>query len=495
MRIAMYGSGGVGGYYGARLQEAGNDVVFIARGSHLHAMRTRGLQVSSIKGDVTLARVQATDDPGSVGVVDAVFLAVKTWQLQDAVPGLRSMVGPNTVVVPLLNGVEAADELVQALGPRPVLKGLTKILSFLDEPGHIRHLGAEPTITFGEMDSRPSERTAQLLETLQDAGIRAIVPDDIDAALWEKFVFVVSVGGVGAVTRAPIGQIRADPRTRAMQRAAMDEIVALAAARGVSLPADVVDRSMGFIDGLPEGGSASLQRDLAAGRPSELEAWNGAVVRLGEASAVPTPVHGFIYTTLAVTERKNRGEAEFSVPGQEPDPFRQRFLDDVAVRFRGTRTQAERAIAQVSDTDYFRVLDPESNSIAMLVKHLAGNHRSRWTDFLDSDGEKPDRLRDTEFEVDEDSREALTAAWDAGWEVLFESLAALTPADLDRTVTIRGEPLSVEQALGRSLAHAASHVGQIVLLAKHLAGSGWQTLSIPRGQSEAWLRDTKARFG
>ncbi len=495
MRIAMYGSGGVGGYFGARLAQAGNDVVFIARGAHLEAMRTSGLRITSIKGDVFLEDVTATDDPASVGVVDAVFVAVKTWQLPDVLPGLSSLVGPETVVVPLLNGVEAAEEMAAALGRGPVLNGLTKILSFLDGPGHVRHLGAEPYIAFGELDNARSDRTARLLEVLTEAGIKASVPDDIEAALWEKFVFVVSVGGTGAVTRAPIGPVRDDPRARSLQRAAMEEIVTLAAARGITLPDDVVERSMGFIDGLPNGGSASLQRDLAAGRRSELEAWNGAVVRLGEASGVPTPIHNFIYTTLDLTERRARGELDYTVPGEAPDPFRAEYLRDVLARFAWARSMADGALAQVADEDYFRVLDPEANSVAILVKHLAGNHVSRWTDFLDSDGEKPDRHRDREFVVSEDTRESLTQAWEEGWRVLLDAVGSLTPEDLDRAVTIRGEPQTVAQALDRSLTHASYHAGQIVLLVKHFLGSRWRTLSIPRGESESWNRDTRARFG
>lgn len=162
------------------------------------------------------------------------------------------------------------------------------------------------------------------------------------------------------------------------------------------------------------------------------------------------------------------------------------WLEDARLEFRRLKRQAEKALSQVSDDDFFRALDPESNSLAVIVKHLAGNLRSRWTDFLTSDGEKPDRNRDTEFELGPgDTREALMARWEAGWKLLADALA-LSPQDAERTVLIRDEPHTVVQAVNRQLTHYAGHVGQIVFLAKHLAGPGWQTLSVPRGQSVAF---------
>ena len=163
------------------------------------------------------------------------------------------------------------------------------------------------------------------------------------------------------------------------------------------------------------------------------------------------------------------------------------FLEDAIGEFRKYKAFADRAAAQVDDGDFFRRLDPESNSIALVMKHIAGNQRSRWTDFLTSDGEKPDRHRDTEFEEQEpDTRESVLARWEAGWHALFDALAALTPDDLQRSVTIRGEPHTVVQAINRQLTHYASHIGQIVFLAKHLAGTSWKTLSIPRGRSREY---------
>ena len=312
MRVVMFGAGGVGGYFGARLVEAGHDVVFIARGAHLAALRRDGLRVESPAGDARLARVSATDDPRAAGPADLVIVAVKSWQLPEASRGLSTLLEGGGVVLPLLNGVEAAAQLAEVVGDDRVLKGLARIISFIASPGTIRHVGAEPTMALGEPDGRPSERVQRVAGVLRGAGIRTEVPDDIDAALWLKFLFVVPIGGLGAVTRAPMGVVRSQPDTRALLEAAMHEVQAVAAGHGVALPADTVPKALRFIETLPAEGTASLHRDVAEGRRSELDAWNGAVVRLGREAGVPTPVHAFIYHSLLPLERRARGEIAFA---------------------------------------------------------------------------------------------------------------------------------------------------------------------------------------
>ena len=311
MRIAVFGAGGAGGYFGARLARAGEEVVWIARGPHLEALRTRGLRVESIDGDFTLGPVQASDDPAEFRPVDAVFLGVKAWQVAEAARAMRPLIGPDTCVVPLQNGVEAADELRAVLGDRPVLGGVAKVFSFLVGPGHLRRPGGPASVSLGELDNRPSDRVRRLAECLRGAGLGAEIPPDIQVALWEKFLFVASGGGLGAVTRAPIGIVRSVPETRALLEAAMEEIRAVARARGVGLPDDVVPRTMAFVDTLPAAGTASLQRDLAAGRPSELEWWSGAVARLGADAGVATPIHAFVYWSMLPTELRARGRVTF----------------------------------------------------------------------------------------------------------------------------------------------------------------------------------------
>ncbi len=298
MRIAVVGAGGVGGYFGARLVAAGEDVAFVARGKQLEALRARGLRIESAVGDL--------------GAVDAVLVAVKTWQLGDLAPSLAPLVGPDTAVVPFLNGVEAADQLAAVLGPAPVLEGIAKIVSYIVAPGHIRQIGGLAAAAFAERDDRPSERVEGLREAFRRAGLGVETPANIHAALWEKFLFVVSSGGVGALTRAPIGISRAVPESRALLEQAMREIEAVARVRGVSLPGDIVAQTMTFVDTLPPAGTASLQRDIAEGKPSELDSWNRAVVRLGREVGVATPLHEVIYRALRPLELRARGQLQFS---------------------------------------------------------------------------------------------------------------------------------------------------------------------------------------
>jgi len=312
MRIAVFGAGAVGGYFGGRLAQAGEDVVFIARGDHLKAMQTAGLRVDSIDDDFLVDPILATDDPTHVGTVDAILVTVKTWQVQAAAEAMRPMVEPDTFVVPLENGVEAPSQLAAVLGEPHVLGGLCRIISALVEPGHIRHAGISPTITIGELDGRRRARLEGLRDAFQRAkGVTPEIAPDIHVAMWQKFLFIAALSGVGAVTRTAVGVLRALPETRRMLEGAMEEILAVAQARGVALPREAVVETMAFIDALPAEGTASMQRDVMAGRPSELEAQNGAVVRLGEEAGIATPLNRFIYHTLLPQELRARGCVEF----------------------------------------------------------------------------------------------------------------------------------------------------------------------------------------
>lgn len=311
MRVAVFGTGSVGAYFGGRLAQAGEDVVFIARGEHLRAIQTEGLRVDSIKGDFRIHPAQATDDPARAGVVDVILVAVKAWDVPEAARAMRPMVGPDTFVVPLQNGVDAPFQLVEALGAEHVLGGLCRISSLIAGPGHIRHVGIEPYIAFGELDRRPSERGERLRLAFERAGVFVEVPPDIQIAMWEKFTFIAAVSGVGAATRAPIGAQRSVPETRQLLVGAMQEIVAVGKARGVDLSADLVERTLATIDGLPYPVLASMQRDIADGRPSELHYQNGAVVRMGRQVGLTTPVNEFLFASLLPQELRARGELEF----------------------------------------------------------------------------------------------------------------------------------------------------------------------------------------
>lgn len=306
MRIAIYGAGGVGGYFGGVLARAGHDVTLIARGRHLNAIRSHGLLLRTPGGD-SRAHPPATADPAGIGPVDAVIVAVKSLHLPAVRAGIGPLLGPATLVVPLLNGVDAHEALLPAVGRERMGKGLTRIISEVAAPGEIRHIGVDPYVALAEWDGRASPRAEALVAALAEAGVQAEIPPDIDAALWHKFLFVCSLGGVCAVCRMPLGPVRANPASRDLLRRAMEEIAAIAAARGITLPSDAVGRALEIFDSFPPEGTSSLQRDIAAGIPSELDAWNGAAVRMGAESGVPTPVHSFIHAALLPSEMAARG--------------------------------------------------------------------------------------------------------------------------------------------------------------------------------------------
>ncbi len=306
MRFGIVGAGGVGGYFGGRLAQAGNDVTFIARGGHLEALQTRGLRIESPDGPMVINPVRATDEASSVGPVETVIVAVKTWQLSDAIESMRPLMGGNTAVLPLLNGVDASDQLADAFGEDRALNGLCRIISHRSAPGVVTHVGAVPTIVLGERSDARSERVEKIAAVLQAAGVTVDIPEKIQVALWTKLLFVVSLGGVGAVTRASTGVVRSTPESRQMLEGAMCEIRDVAEGRGVPLPEDIVETALSFIDGMPAQAMASLHRDIVDGRPSELDAWTGTVVRLGKEAKVPTPINACIFASLLPQERAAR---------------------------------------------------------------------------------------------------------------------------------------------------------------------------------------------
>ena len=308
MRIAVFGTGAVGGYFGGRLAQAGEEVVFLARGEHLRALQANGLRVDSIKGDFLVQPVNATDKPADVGAVDMILVAVKAWQVPEVARAMRPMIGTHTGVVPLGNGVDAPGQLAEELGAEHVLGGLCTISALVAAPGHIRHVGIEPGVVFGELDGHRSQRAESLRGAFERAGVNVRLVDDIQAAMWEKFIFIAAFSGVGAVTRVPAAGLRSIPETRAMLQGALEEIASLGRARQVNLPQDIVAQKLAFIDGLAPAVTASMQRDIIDGRPSELEAQSGAVVRMGKESGLPTPVHAFIYASLLPQELKARGK-------------------------------------------------------------------------------------------------------------------------------------------------------------------------------------------
>ncbi len=308
MRVAVLGTGAVGGYFGGRLAEAGEEVAFLARGPTLAALRTRGLRLESPEGDLHLTAVHATDRPEEVGPVDLVLVTTKAWQVTEAARAAGPLLGQGTALLPLQNGVEAPEQIAEVVGAERVLVGLCRIISYVTEPGVIRHHGVRPSIHLGERDNARSARVLRVAEALDRApGMDAKVPSDIQVALWRKFVFIAPVSAVGAVARAPLGVLRTVPETRRLVEEAMEEVCRVARARGVALAPETAAQTAAFLDALPPDGTTSMQRDLIEGRPSELEAQVGAVVRLGDAAGVPTPVHRMLYAALLPLEGRSRG--------------------------------------------------------------------------------------------------------------------------------------------------------------------------------------------
>ena len=300
------GVGGVGGYFGGVLARSGTEVVFVARGATFYALRERGLRVDSIGGDFVVPDCEVTDDPASVGEVDIVILGVKTWQVAEAAASAKPMLGDSGAVLPLQNGVEAPGRVAVTVGESHTLSGLCRLISFVSEPGHIRHVGGEPFIAFNELDGARSERVERLAEAFESAGVGTAVPPDPEAALWNKFLVITAFAGVGGVTRSALGVIRELPESRRLLEMSMREIEAVARARGVALPEDAVASSMALLEKFEPGSTSSMQRDLEVGKPSELEDLTGAVVRLGREAGVEVPVNEFIYAALLPSERAAR---------------------------------------------------------------------------------------------------------------------------------------------------------------------------------------------
>ena len=305
MKFAIVGTGGVGGYFGAKLTAAGYEVTFIARGEHLRAIQTNGLRVKSINGDFTVKPAKATSNIAEVGVVDVVFVCLKAWQVRDMASQLKPMVGDGTVVIPLQNGVMATDELREVLGEKAVIRGLCRIFSKVEAYGVIHHFGVDPTVIFGENSNEQTDRVLRIKEAFTKAAVTAIVPRDIEAEAWKKFLFICS-SGLLAVCRSPYGAVRELAETRQLLVDLFTETYEVARAKGVNLKPDIIEKTMAMIDTFDYDTTSSLTRDVMEGKPSEVEYQNGTVVRLGAKYGVPTPVNQFVYSCILPMEQAAR---------------------------------------------------------------------------------------------------------------------------------------------------------------------------------------------
>jgi 2-dehydropantoate 2-reductase len=307
MRIAVMGTGGVGGYFGARLAASGCDVEFIARGAHLAAIRERGLRVESPLGDAHIAKPKATDDPAKVGKVDIVLFGVKLWDTEAAASAIPPMVGPGTAVVSFQNGVHKDEVLRRVVGEQAVMGGVCYIAATIAEPGVVRHAGKMQKLVFGEYDGSRSGRAEAFLDACQRAQIEAEISADIRRTIWEKFVFLVGLSGTTATIRMPIGPIRSNEQTRAFLLDAMREVVAIGRAAGVGLAENFADGRLAFCDGLLAEMTSSMHQDLERANRLEVQWLSGDVVKRGNAAAIPTPVNRAIYDILALHADGKRG--------------------------------------------------------------------------------------------------------------------------------------------------------------------------------------------
>jgi 2-dehydropantoate 2-reductase len=298
MRIAVIGAGGVGGGFGAALAKAGADVTFVARGKHLDAMLTRGLVVKGGRGETHLIPTKASDDPARIGKVDVVLFCVKLWDVESAGEAIKPLIGPQTGVIPLQNGIDAADRLIPILGREAVMGGVAQISASITEPGVITQVGTFMRMIFGEIDGSRSKRGEEFLALCLKAGFDATLSEQILTELWMKFIPLTANASLTAATRLPIGKLRDDPDIRPLFIAAFKEVIAIGRAKGIALPADALEKTIDFLGHTPPAMKASMALDLERGNRLELPWLGGKVVELGKTLNVPTPVHGMLYALL-----------------------------------------------------------------------------------------------------------------------------------------------------------------------------------------------------
>jgi 2-dehydropantoate 2-reductase len=298
MRVAVIGTGGIGGPYGASLAKAGADVTFVARGAHLATMRENGLRIEGDRGETHILPAQATDDIASIGTVDAILFCVKLWDVEPAAEQLRAIIGPQTAVIPLQNGIDAAERLIRILGSEAVMGGMAFVTGTIVAPGVIRQTGSYQRMTFGELDGRISKRGQRVRDLCEAAGFEGVLSSDIMVPVWEKFILLVPLSGLNALTRLPLGEWRRDPDLLALYEAALRETVAVGLAEGVRLPPDSIDQTLAMMRSMPAHHTTSMGNDLLRGNRLELPWFAGKVVELGRRHGIPTPVNGFIYAAL-----------------------------------------------------------------------------------------------------------------------------------------------------------------------------------------------------
>ena len=301
MKIAMMGSGGVGGFFGGRLAKAGCDVSFVARGAHLAAMREHGLTIENgPQGNIHVPKVTVTDDPASIGPVDLVIFSVKLWDTEAAAKQAAPLVGPGTAILSLQNGVIKDDIMRRVFGEPAVMGGVCYVATHISRPGVIHQTGTMQRIVVGEYDGRKSKRAEELHAALAKSGVTAELSDDVRRSIWEKYVFLVGLSATTTSMRRTLGPIRSNPQTRAFLQDIMREVVAVGRAHGVALPEDYADNRMAFGDSLPADMTSSMHHDLGKGNRLEVDWLSGGVVKLGREKGIPTPCNRAVCDILAL---------------------------------------------------------------------------------------------------------------------------------------------------------------------------------------------------
>jgi 2-dehydropantoate 2-reductase len=303
MKIAVLGSGGIGGFVGGALAKSGNDVWFIARGNHLQAMREHGLSVDSIALGKFQVKVKATDKPSDIGPVDLILFSVKSYDTESALQEIRPLVGNETVVLSFQNGVDNEDKIAEVLGKERVLGGIISVESYIAEPGKIAQTMGPVRMAFGELDGRITPRATMVHEALVKSGLKCELSDRIEQLLWEKLLFISAAGGVCSVCRAPIGDVLGFENTRELFIAVLKEVESVARARGINLPADIVPKTLAMSEKMNKATKPSMLRDLERGKRLEVDALNGAVSKFGHQLSVPTPAEDFICACLKLQDR------------------------------------------------------------------------------------------------------------------------------------------------------------------------------------------------
>ena len=310
MRIVVIGTGGVGGYFGARLTEAGENVTFVARGAHLEAIKSRGLTVYSALGDMHLRDVQCTENTRDIGHADIVMIAVKLWATDEAIRTAKPLLGTNTGIISFQNGILAEESLIAAYSSQHAMGGVANIAALIEEPGVIRHNGNMASLAFGELNNTQSERAQSLLTACSRANIKAEIPDDINRAIWEKYIRLVTMSAMTTLCRMPIGPIRDEVHTRNLLSQILAEIIDVGKAKGLKFSDNVLQEQLDIIDGYPPSMVASMCGDLRRGYPLEVPWFSGTIVRLGKELNIPTPANGFVYAALKLFEHGRPIEAQ-----------------------------------------------------------------------------------------------------------------------------------------------------------------------------------------